>query len=772
MELNNKNRKTQNESSTIDILLEYVKYWKWFVLSVVICMIIGGLIVLTTQKQYDPSLSILINEDKGATSSEIDLNSFGVSTTTNNLENEIAILSSPDLMRVVVDSLNLQVSYFTKNIFKEHDIHLNTPYNVYILGDNASFSHIEFYIQKINSSYKILGEYLDHKNTKGVIEQTITSFPYQLKLNNKIQLYIEQTGLEFKNNQRYYTRISDIDQVVSSLCSNLTLNTTSKNSSVIKVSLISNNIEKGSLILTELIKQYNAMNVNSNNEMAYKTAIFINDRLNEISTELDNAEEDVVDFKQQNRITDLGSEAQLFMQQTSLNEQKLLDIETQMNILSMVDQFTNNPANKLKVIPNLGITDMSLSSLITEYNTHLLKSNNILNETGNENPTRLRIEEEISNMRANISSSLNNVKNAYSVSRKNIESQIRATQSRIISVPKQERGLIEKVRQQTIKENLFLFLMQKREENNLKIASTADKARIIISPQENIMPITPKKRIIALCSLILGILIPIIILYISQLLKTKISSRTELEKLTPTNILGEICKNETKEQIVVKDGQNNTVTEMFRFLRNNLNYKLNHKNNKIVLVTSTTSGEGKTFISANLAISFAISGKKVLLLGADIRNPKLGNYLNLKTKKGLTDYLVSNNEWSSYCHKSSFNSNLDIMLSGTIPPNPNELLLSGKLREFLIQAKKEYDFVIVDTAPIGLVSDTFLLEDYADITLYVVREGVTPKSSTNFLNMQQEEGKLKNLYIIYNGVSLNKNYAYGYGKNYGQYVNK
>lgn len=509
------------------------------------------------------------------------------------------------------------------------------------------------------------------------------------------------------------------------------------------------------------------MNVNIKNEIAYNTAIFINDRLKEISVELGDAEENVVDFKQKNQITDLSTEAQLFVQQTGENEQKLLEVETQLNVISLIERFVQNPANKFSVIPNIGIADLGLAQIINDYNNKLLVSEVQLKGLGEENPTRIRLTDDINNMRSSISNSLKNVKQTYNISKQDLLKQSSSTKSRVLSVPQQERGLIEKVREQRIKENLFLFLMQKREETNLSIASTANKARIIVSPQEDITPIAPKSNIIILSVLILGFLCPIVIIYLINLFKVQIRSRSELEKLSEVPIIGQIGKNEVKDQVVIRSNQSSGIAEMFRSLRNNLNFILKHKVNQTILVTSTASGEGKTFISVNLSMSFALSGKKVLIVGGDIRNPKLRNYVQVSRNKGLSDYLVSDDSWRNYVNDSGLNDNLKVMVAGTIPPNPNELLMEPRLKEFMLQAREEFDFVIFDTAPVGLVSDTYLIDEYVDVTLYIVRENVTPRAAVDFMNMQKSEGKLINMYLVLNDSYLDSSYRYGYGKEYG-----
>lgn len=766
MEKNDNWGKISDTTSITDIIFDYLRYWKWFIISVVLFLTIGAIVILVTQKQYKSSLSILLNEDKSSgkgNAAEFDLEAFGLLSTTNNIENEVAILLSPDLMRSVVDTLNLQTVYYVTKRFRKIELYDQSPFyvNTESVNEEAKTENVQFYIQKNGTEYEICGIYKDKK-----ISNKYQSLPVKMDLNNVI-INIQLTGKEIVEGEKYYIQINNIYSTVSALCGGLSVSPTSKASSVLNIGLIGNNTKKGATILRELVKQYNEMNVNIKNEIAYNTAVFINDRLKEISVELGDAEESVVGYKQRNQITDLNTEAQLFVQQTGQNEQKLMEVENQLNIISLIERFVSDPANKYAVIPNIGIADAGLSQIINEYNNKLLASEIQLKGMGEENPTRMRLSEDINNMRSSISASIKNVKQAYNITKQDILRQSSANKSRVLSVPQQEKGLLEKVREQRIKENLFLFLMQKREETNLSIASTASKARIIVSPQENILPIAPKSQIIILSVLILGFLCPIVVIYVINLFRTQIRNRNELEKSSNVSIIGQIARNEINDQVVIRSNQNSGIAEMFRSLRNNLNFIFKHKSNQIILVTSTTSGEGKTFISINLAVSFALSGKKILLVGGDIRNPKLKNYANIAEKRGLSDYLVSNNSWKNYVNNSNIDNNLQIMFAGTIPPNPNELLMNPRLKEFLAEAKREYDFIIIDTAPVGLVSDTYLIDEYVDITLYIVRENVTPKAAVDFINTQKEEGKLTNMYLVLNDSYLDSNYRYGYGKAYG-----
>lgn len=768
------NTEKSDEIDLVELLYNYLRYWKWIVASIILFLIIGIFVLFVLSKKYEPSLSILLNEDdksKSVSSNSIDLESIGLLSTTNNIENEIIILSSPDLMRQVVKALNCNVTYSERHFLRKVEIYKDCPFSVVMNSNIDDYrGSCEFTIVKVSGKYKIEGEYIFEDNIQEIAYDA-NEFPVVFNIDNQVSFQINLNEEKLEEEKKYYINIDNVNTATRALTTKLTVGNSGKKSSVLQLSIVVNNIEKGVDILKELVKQYNDLNLKLNNEIAFNTSLFINERLKDISQELSNAEQNVVDYKQENRIADLNSEAQLFVSQTGQNEQKMLEIETQLNILKYIQAFINNTSNQTSIIPNMGISDVGLSQIISEYNNKLLTSNQLIQGTGEKNPARIRIIKELDNMRNGITNSLANVRKTYEVSRSELQQRSYVTSSRIKSVPKQERGLIEKVREQQIKENLFLFLMQKREETNLSIAARADKARIIISPQLDLLPISPKSKIILLATLALGVIFPVGIIFLKELFNTKISSHDELERLSTVPFLGEIGVNLTESRLPVLDSRN-AVAEMFRSLRNNIQFIASKKKGFTILVTSTISGEGKSFISINLALSLASANKKVLLIGGDIRQPKLHEYFDASDfykKNGFTNYLVSGYHRKDDYLQTPFPeyNNLQIMLSGTIPPNPNELLMHERVKELFEEVQEEYDYIIIDSAPVGLVSDSYLLSEYTDLTLYIVRENITPKDATNFINTQFTEGKLNNMYLVLNDTELKNNYKYGYGKGYG-----
>ncbi|MDR1653527.1 MAG: polysaccharide biosynthesis tyrosine autokinase [Prevotellaceae bacterium] len=758
---------TEEESASIvEVVREYARHWRWFAVSAAICLIIAGCYIFTAQRQYRTALSILINVERRSNVNVEDLSSaLGMVASTNNLDNEIVILQSPDLMCAVVDTLNLQSSYFVKQRLRTIELYNKTPLSAALAG-NDTISTANFYVKKNRNGFTVKGTYFILGN-QIEFSKEIKNISEPIPLSNGTYIVLQLTGQPMEEGEKYYVQMRSTLYAAYSLVSRLSVEQTTKMASVLRISLEGSNAGKNAAVLAELVRQYNQMNINIKNEIAYNTAVFINERLKEIAVELGDAESSVVSYKQQHSITDLSTEAQLYVQQSGQNEQKLLDLETQLNVLAEIERFATTPSNHSSVIPNIGITDVSLSAVINDYNTKLLTSNVQMKGMTEENPAYIKAKQTVDNMRNSIIDALQTLKQSYKVRKQDLVKQMAQTRARVISVPQQEMGLLEKSREQQIKQNLFLFLMQKREETNLSIASTPNKARVVISPIERNAPVAPRKNVILLAALLIGLFIPFAVIYVMNLMRTQIRNRHDIEKLSSVSVIGQIAKNQTDTNIVIESTKITAIAEMFRSLRNNLNFIFKNHQNQIISVTSTTKAEGKTFVSANLAVSFAISGKKILLIGSDVRNPKLKEYFSFTNNLGLSNYLANEDDWHLYLNRFESNSNLHIIHAGTVPPNPNELLMSEYLKKLVDEARQEYDFVIFDCAPVGLVSDGYLVAAFADLTLYVVRESVTPKDSIYFINSQRAEGKLKNMYIVLNGSSLDGNYKYGYGKEYG-----
>lgn len=783
--------KDEEDINLREIVMKYLRFWKWFILSVFVFMLIGVLIFLRADRVYEVSTSVYLKEDKGTGSQKGSalgsLEELGLLSTTNNIDNEIAVFSSPNLMKQVVMDLDLHTRYFVDGFFRNTEVYLQCPY--YVRLENTKPDELSGVINlsftPVDNGLNIDGFYEVHRE-KTSISTSLDKIPGYIDLPDDLgKLYIDyrkdKEEDEEKNKEKlekgYHIYINNAQREANELVSLLKINSTTKNSSVLKIDINTMNITKGMDILNRIVAIYNQNNVKDNNEIAVNSSKFIKERLDTIEIELREVENEIVRYKNDQRITNVSADATFYMEQTGLIEQKKIDIETQLKTVELVEAFINDPKNKNQLIPNLGISDPALAEVIASYNSLLLSYDRLVNSTSEDNPRRVRSLSDLENTRKSIQTSVANVKRAMNIAKRELDTKSSSILSRMNMVPSQERGLLEINRQQQVKQAIYVYLKQMLEETNITMASTSDKAKVITDPMAPTHAISPKRNIIFLVFLLLGIIVPAIIIYIKDKLQINITNREDLESLSNVSVIGEIMKKEEDDNIVVKASKTTPIVELFRTLRNNVKFILDSPDKKVILVTSTVPGEGKTFVSINLAASFTLSDKKVLLIGMDIRNPKLAADMGFTKGAGLTSYLSgSEPDWRSLISHLNEFPNLDILQAGAIPPNPNELLMKPALSKLLEDAKKYYDIIIIDSAPIGVVSDTFLLASQADMTVYVTRENVTPKNAISYVNEVHDDNKLPNMYLVLNGVELARNKGrygrYGYGYTYGYGMKK
>lgn len=772
MQKQEKNSSTAETFDLISTLKEYFRYWKLFVALLSFSVLIATILYLTTSSKYSVTSSIILkeNDNSANTGSLAGLEDLGLISTTSNIDNEIAVFKSPDLMSEVVKSLEIQTTYWENVGLRKTELYKETPFFVMLEGlVLKSTENVELNIEVSKETIYAKGVY-KYEGGEAEFSSALEKLPGYIDLPNKGgRLFISKNeAIQKEFTSTYYVKIHSVEDIAISIIKNLSVLVETKNASVLNMNIIAENKDKGKDILMELVKKYNEDNVKEKNQIAFSTSIFINERLRDIAVELGSVEKDVENYKQGEGITNLTAETQLYIEQTGFNEQKKVEIETQLGIVNMIEGYIGKSENKNKPIPNIGITDPALVEAITKYNTKLLEYEQVRASMGDGNPMKKQLLDELSQMHRNIEQSVFSVKTAMVLSKKNLDIQNSSILSKIHSLPKQERGLLEKMRQQQIKENLYLFLLQKREETNITMAANADKAKMIIKPRL-ILQVAPDLMKIYAFSLLIGLLLGMAIVYMKGLFRVTISSRKELEELTSISIIGQISKNEGGESIVVDKGAKSSLVELFRNLRNGIGFVLGNREKFVVMITSTIAGEGKSFVGSNLAVSFALNAKKVIILGLDIRNPQLVHNFGISSSKGITSYLNGDvDNWRELVRPYDKQPNLHIIPAGVVPPNPNELLMNPLLNQLIDEVKEEYDIVILDTAPVGIISDTYLLAKYPDITLYIVREGYTHRDSATFINEQKETDRFSNMYLVLNEVDKKSdNYRYGYGRTYG-----
>lgn len=776
--MNSDNNISDDNINILEAVSRYLQYWKLIVAIVLAFLLVGVCYIFVTSKKYQASASILLIEEssKAKNATGFDLESIGLLSTTNNIDNEIAALKSPDLMLEVVKNLDLNKTYYIKDKLRDIDIYKDSPYSVSVSNDSLlDLFFIKFSITQEDSKFRVEGEYKNYgtKEKFGILHN-FESLPAQFDIQgtNIIISKVPEVPETIKDKySEVFVKIENPVSVADGYAYLLNVSTVTKYASTLSMDITSSNPQKGKDILTELIRVYNVDNVKEKSKTAQRTSAFINERIASISVELGDVEKDVEAYKQTQGITDLTSEAKLYMEQTALNNEKLIEVNTQIKIVSLIEEFIKDSDNNESAIPSIGLEDPGLVTSIAEYNNKLIGYSSVLATTSHSSPTRHRILDELNLSRDNIKSLVKNVKNTMLITKQEIEKELNSNVSKIHSLPSVQRGLIERMRQQQIKEELYLFLLQKREESNITIAATSDKAKTVIRPRDAGFPVAPNKKVILFAFFVFGFFISLAVIYILLSLRNKIESREELEKLAEIPVLGILSRNEEVSNIVISKGAMSPISELFRYLRNRIEFVLDNQSNKNILVTSTVAGEGKTFVALNLACSFALDNKKILLVGMDVRNPQLASVVGFPKGAGFTDYLAGvKNDWKGLLVAPIKDfPNLDILQAGTIPPNPNELLKSKAVKDFLQEVQSEYDYVIIDTAPLGVISDTYELSQYVNFTLYVARENVTHKSAVEFINEQYEDKRFPNMYLVLNDADISsaKSYRYGYAHTYG-----
>lgn len=787
---NERQREADDEKIDIqEVLFKYIIHWPWFVGAVLVCLIGAWIYLRMATPVYNISATVLIKDDKkgGNTGGMAGLEELGLSgliSSSQNIDNELEVLRSKTLVKEVVNQLNLYVSYTDEDEFPSKNMYKTSPIIVSLTPQEAEklsdpmIVEMSLYPQGSLDVGVTIGdkEYQKHFEKLPAVfpmdEGTLAFFqsPDSLMANKDTT---EESSAQ--NVRRITAKINSPMKVARVYCENLTIEPTSKTTSVAVISLKNSSLQRGQDFINQLLEMYNRNTNNDKNEIAQKTAEFIDERIDIISKELGNTEANLENFKRNAGITDLTSEAQIALTGNAEYEKKRVENRTQISLLEDLRKYIRG--NEYEVLPsNVGLQDAALVATIERYNEMLVERKRLLRTSTENNPAIVNLDTSIRAMKSNVQATLDGTLQGMLITKADLDREANRFSRRISDAPGQERQFVSIARQQEIKAGLYLMLLQKREENAIALAATANNAKIIDEAIADDIPVSPKRKIIYLIALVLGVGIPVGIIYLIGLTKFKLEGRADVEKLTTVPIVGDIPltdeKNEKDGSIAVFENQNNLMSETFRNIRTNLQFMLQN-DKKVILVTSTVSGEGKSFISANLAISLSLLGKKVVIVGLDIRKPGLNKVFRLSTKeKGITLYLANpDTDLMSLVQPSDVNKNLSILPGGTVPPNPTELLARDGLDKAIEILKKNFDYVILDTAPVGMVTDTLLIGRVADLSVYVCRADYTHKVEYTLINELAEEKKLPNICTVINGVDLKRRkygYYYGYGK-YGKY---
>lgn len=768
-----------------EVLFKYLIHWPWFLGAIIVCLIGAWIYLHTATPVYNISATVLIKDDKkggsaGMASELENLGLNGLMSSSQNIDNEMEVLRSKTIAKEVVVDLNLYISYKDEDEFPAKDMYKTSPVLVNLIPQEAELLNEPMEVEMalypqggLDVKLKIEDEeYQKH------FDKLPAVFPTE---KGTLAFFVSPDSLATKGEEEADSKvkvrnikaiINNPLRVARAYCKNLTIEPTSKTTSVAVISLKNSSLRRGQDFINKLLEMYNTNTNNDKNEIAQKTADFIDERIGIISKELGNTEESLETFKRTAGITDLSSEAQIALTGNAEYEKKRVENQTQINLVEDLRKYMKG--EEYEVLPgNIGLQDAGLVSQIDRYNEMLVERKRLLRTSTENNPTIINLDTSIRAMKMNVEVTLERTLQGLFITKADLDREANRFSRRISEAPGQERQFVSIARQQEIKSGLYLLLLQKREENAITLAATANNAKIIDDAIADEIPVSPKGKIIYLLALVLGGGIPFGVIYLINLTKFRIEGRVDVEKLTSLPIVGDIpLTDEKKGAVAVFENKNNLMSETFRNIRTNLQFMLEN-GKKVVLVTSTISGEGKSFVSSNLAISLSLLGKKVVIVGLDIRKPGLNKVFNIpKREVGITQYLANpEKNLMDLVQPSDVSKNLFILPGGTVPPNPTELLARDGLDKAIETLKQNFDYVIMDTAPVGMVTDTLLIGRVADLSVYVCRADYTHKNEYTLINELAEKEKLPNLCTVINGIDLKRRkygYYYGYGK-YGKY---
>lgn len=771
-----------------ELLKPYLKNWIWFVVSGLIAVVFGFMYIRYTVPQYAVEAKIQLLDDAQGSSQINVFEDLGIGGGGVQIEDEIEILKSRSNLIALVKKLGLNINTIALGNIKSSAIYRNPspPFKINFLAPDSIInnSKASFFI---TLSSETSFEYAENDDGPTKL------YSYGKKISSPVgEIIVTPNNMNSSGfgTNRYVVSVNRLSSVAASYQNALNITVDNFRSKILTISLNNASIPRAQDVINTLISIYNKNAIDDKKALADRTSEFINDRITQISSNLSSADESAVEFKSGRGLTDLGAQTNLNLNLGAQNQQQLQDASIQLDIASSMKDIIDNDEGYDLLPSNIGLNDGSIAATTQRYNELALERKRLLESSNDKNPIIINLDQQLAGLKRNMRTSLNGMTNNLELQVNDLSSRLSKINSRIYSAPKNEQALRDISRQQETTESLYLYLLQKREEAQIAFASSAAKSKVLDEAYAiSDFPISPKKNVILMASLLLGLLLPFSIIYIKSLLDNKVHNKIGLEKLTGNiPVLAELPKISKKENKLVKLGERTVLAESLRILRANLDYLIKSKNKKehrgsIIYVTSSVSGEGKTLIASNLAMIFANTDKKVLLIGGDIRNPKiyqfysgkdvdkLGKATRNKGDSGLTEYLVDQNLESKDIVSTmlAHEQTVDVIYSGKIPPNPAELLMNGRMKELLESMVNLYDYIIVDTAPLMVVADTLLISEYADQILYVTRAGVTELKVLEYPLKLHKEGKLNGLSFVVNGVHDSN---LGYGGKYGYGYNK
>lgn len=785
---NEENREEEHSGFNLAALWKIVVlHWYWIVLSTIVALGAAFGYLKYTRPVYASNMKILVKDEDSRSrmyrGGQLALESMGVISNSNGFDNELEILTSSNISQRVIKSLKLYVSYELDGRLRNHELYKNNPYIVDMPENQLVDLHslIQLKIDRQGDGVHVAGEiYVPRSKEPILFERSVKELPGSF--NTPVGTITLQrnpgVGAELPEKAMYAT-IMPLEYAAKAYGSRLSVSASSKTTTVAVLNYLDTQPERAIDYLNELFRSYNEDANEDKNEVALKTEEFLKNRISAIREELDATESNLESYKKKNELINLTNDASNALNKLTEYQKEQVELETQLNLVTALLDYVDDPRNAFNVVPsNLGLKDADMSNLLNKYNENVLQRNRLLKSSSPENPYVKRLTAQLEEMWPTIRLSLKSVRENILTQKRSAEDQYNLFSRRVGEVPTQERSLNNIIRQQEIKVELYLMLLQKREENYISLNSTAAKARVIDDPRST-GKVSPKTKVILLGALVLGLCFPVGLIYLLGLLRYRIEGREDVEMLTKIPVLADIPlapkSLDGELSLAVRENSNDMMEEAFRGLRTNLRFILSEKEN-VIACTSCIPGEGKTFVSTNLAMSLALLGKRVIIVGLDIRKPRLVKLFGLSSDhRGITTFLSSNSgdfqDLDKQIHHAVLNPNLDVLPAGVIPPNPGELISREQLDHAIALLREHYDYVIVDTPPVGLVSDTLSAARVADMTIMVCRADYSPRNNFQLINALHHDNKMPKITLVLNGIDLKKRkygYYYGYGK-YGKY---
>lgn len=751
------------QEETIDLKKLFVKLierWKLFVVAIPVCVAAALFYCALQTPEYEVVSKVMMSDSKkGDIGANLVMQELGFAQGDMFVENEMIELQSKNLVREVVQELDLNVRYFRDGLLRDVELYKNAPIRV-LVDRPERISDTCVHVISDGKEGLILQSEDGEEIWRGHFSDSIALDNYAISIERNGDAKFDEVIVRLNS---YYTATHNFS-------ARLSVASIEKNTNAVRVSMKDNVPDRGKEFIAKLIDCYNANGVQDKQLVAEKTVEFINTRLDVINRELGGIEDDAENFKQANKLTDIASDAAYEMERKKLANSEMLKLQMEMEVVNGIHVLLNEtPEDEFNLLPeNLGITDEGLNSGIARYNELLLQRNKLLLSASMDNPIVKGLDVQLKELRESVLGAVEQVERGLKIKIQSIERENRQVEQRLTSVPSQERQFRAIARQQELMENLFLFLMQKREETEIAKLMYIPTAKIIEDPDAGMGPVAPKKALILLLGLIVGCAIPVGVVLGLDMFDTRIRGLEDVEDSVTLPVLGTFPALKEGEKEIDKDDF--VQLESMHLVREKLNYFVERNTCPVIMVTSTIPSEGKSMIASRLAYAYAGAGKKVLIIGCDLRNPSLHNYLKCFNSKGLSSYLAGMEDdlGKLVSHAAD---NLDVLGAGAVPPNPVQLLSSTRMKQLLEEQKRYYDYIVLDTPPLGLLAEGFSLSKLADACVYVVRAYVTHKESLKFLTNLRREGQLPGTGIVVNGVVMSKGrYGYGYGKyGYGKY---